>query len=240
MSLNPCIDAILVEVAAPSQIVSISHYSHDPRASSIPPMVARRFRANAATAEEVIAARPDLVLLGAHVAPATQAAIRSAGVRVAQFGVPASIAESRAQVRQVAGAVGQAARGEALVARIDAALAGARAAPGAAPVPALIRMGGGLVPGAGTLADELLGLAGFRNMSARYGLASWDVLPLERLLADPPRVLLTERAARASGLPVPVHGLRVADLPERLLHCAGPNLIEAAGRLAAIRRGAGA
>ncbi|MBB5987053.1 ABC transporter substrate-binding protein [Sphingobium lignivorans] len=240
MSLNPCIDAILLAVADPGQILSISHYSHDPRATSAPLDVARRFPANGGTAEEVIAAGPDLVLLGSHVAPATQRAIADAGVRVETVGVPATIEESRAQVLQVARAIGHEARGRRLLDRIDTALAAARPAPGRSPVPALIRLGGGLVPGQGTLADELLARTGFRNMSHDYGLAMWDMLPLEPLIARPPHLLLTDGAGPGTreAMLARVPGLRVADFPSRLLQCAGPNLIEAAGTLATIRRGA--
>lgn len=238
MSLNPCIDAILVQVADPAQIVSISHYSHDPAATSMPLALARRFPANAETAEEVVALRPDIVLLGPHVAPATQDRIRNMGVRIESAGVPATIEESRAQIMAIARAAGHEARGAALVARIDAALARAAPSAGAAPLPALIRQGGGLVPGQGTLADELLARTGFRNMSGTYGLAMWDILPLEPLIARPPALLLTDRARPDPGaaLLARVPGLRIADFPDRLLQCAGPSLIEAAGRLARIRR----
>lgn len=241
MSMNPCIDAILVQVADPAQIVSISHYSHDPAATSTPLAVARRFPANDDTAEEVVALRPDLVLLGPHVAPATQAAIRSVGVRIESVGVPNSIAESRAQIVQIARAVGHVKRGRALVARIDAALAAARPPAGEAPISALIRTAGGLVPGTGTLADELLRETGFANMSAAYGLAMWDILPLEPLVARPPHLLLTDLSVqhRQPPLLAKLPGLSVADFPDRLLQCAGPNLIDAAQRLAAIRRGRG-
>lgn len=238
MSLNPCIDAIVLRVADPGQIVSISHYSQDARATSVPLDLARRFRANDGTAEEVVAARPDLILLGPHVAPATQAAIRSVGVHMLSIGVPASIAQSRAQIMAIARAVGHPARGRALVAQIDAALARTRPPAGSEPISALIREGGGLVPGTGTLADELLTHTGFANRSARYHLAMWDILPLEPLIADPPRVLLTDPGERESQaqLLAKVPGLRIADFPARLLRCAGPGMIAAAQRLAAIRR----
>lgn len=238
MSMNPCIDAILVRVADPAQIISISHYSKDPAASSIAPDVARRFPANDDTAEEAIALRPDLVLLGSHVAPATQTVIRAVGVHIVKVGVPATVAESRAQVLEVARAVGHPDRGVALVREIDAALAAARAPAGASPVPALIRTGGGLVPGRGTLADELLTGTGFRNMSADYGLAMWDILPLEPLIARPPQLLLADLSARRDqpALLRRVPGMRIVNFPARLLSCAGPNLIDAARALAAIRQ----
>lgn len=238
MSLNPCLDAILLEVADPDQILSLSHYSLDPRSSSTDVARARRFAANFETAEEVVAARPDIVLAGPHVAAATQAAIRSVGVHIVSLGVPATVEESREQIRALASAVGQRARGEALVARIDTALAVARPARGGRPVAALIRQGDGLVPGTGTLVDDLLARTGFHNKSRDYHLAMWDILPLEVMMADPPRLLLTDLSADHAGSRVPggAPALRTADFPARLFQCAGPNLIEASARLAAIRR----
>jgi iron complex transport system substrate-binding protein len=241
VSMNPCVDAILVEVAMPEQIAAISHYSKDARASSISPAVAARFAATAGTAEEAVALRPDIVMTGAHVAPATLAALRRLGVRVVQFGVPDTVAASRAQVRAIAEAVGQPRRGVLLNARIAAAVTAARHEGGK--VPALIWLGGGLVPGRGTLADEMLGLAGFENVSAAMGLAQWDVLPLERLVVRPPRVLLTAGGAkddRMLGHPVlkPLAGeIAVRDFAPTLLYCGGPTIIRAMERLAAVRKG---
>ena len=50
VSLNPCADAIIAEVAAPGQLLAISHYSHDPRASSMPLERAVRFTNTSASA----------------------------------------------------------------------------------------------------------------------------------------------------------------------------------------------
>ena len=238
MSLNPCIDAILLRVADPDQILSISHYSHDPRASSVDVRIARRYPANFETAEEVVAVRPDVVLLGPHVAPATRDRIRSLGIRFVTLTVPSTISEGLDQVRDVARAVGFPARGDALIARIDRALTLAKPPRASRPIPAIIQQGGGLVPGTGTLADELLSRTGFYNMSGTYALKMWDILPLELMVDHPPRVVLTDLAGRRGqdrGLPQGVPGLSFAHFPERLLQCSGPNLIEAAGRLARIR-----
>lgn len=238
LSMNPCIDAILFQVADPAQIVAVSHYSQDPRSSSVDVARARRYPAIHDTAEEAIALRPDIVLLGPHVAPATQAAIRAAGVRIVSIGVPVSLGEGIAQVREVGFIAGHPERGEALARSIEASLAAARPPAGTAAVPAIIRQGDGLVPGQGTLADELMARTGFRNMASAFGLAQWDILRLERLAMDPPRVVLTD-VRRGGGLPpLPDRGTasEVADFPAQLLQCAGPNLIEAAARLKAIRR----
>jgi len=244
VSINPCIDAVLMQVADPAQIVGISHYSQDPRATSIPLAQASRFKATSGTAEEVVALAPDVVMSGPHVAPATIAALKRMRIRLVQYPVPDSIAESEQQVRDIAGIAGHASRGEALARRIAAA-----ARPTAArPVPALIWQSGGLVPGAGTLPDDLLGRAGFRNMSAVYGLKKWDVLPLEYLIARPPRVLLSVAAAEVGEDRLTSHPavrrlaqrIAIAPYPARLMNCGGPTIMAAMARLRQARRGIGA
>lgn len=241
VSLNPCLDAILLEVADPAQLLAISHYSRNPAATSVPLDKAARVPVTAGTAEEVVALAPDLVLAGSHVDPATLKALRRLNIRLLQLGVPDSLAESQAQVSAIARAIGQPARGAALNARIRLAIAAARPAPGTPPVPALIWQGGGLVPGQGTLPDALLASAGFRNLSPGYGLKPWDVLPLEALVARPPRLLLTTtgQGDRLLGHPV-LHGLkrhtRLHPFPEKLMRCGGPTIIAALAELAAARQ----
>lgn len=244
VSINPCIDAVLMQVADPAQIAGISHYSQDPRATSIPLALAKRFRATSGTAEEVVALAPDMVITGPHVEPATLAALKRMGIAIAQYPVPDSVEESVAQVRDIAKVAGHAARGEALARRIAAA---ARPVAGAA-VPALIWQSGGLVPGGGTLPDDLLRRAGFRNMSAVYGLKKWDVLPLEYLIARPPRVLLSTGLAEVGEDRMTSHPavrrlarrIAVAAYPTRLMNCGGPTIIAAMARLHQVRRGIGA
>lgn len=246
VSINPCIDAILMHVADPAQIAGISHYSQDPRATSIPLAQAMRFTATSGTAEEVVALRPDVVMATAPVAPATVAALARMRVRLIQFPIPASIAQSEAQVRDVAAAAGHPARGTALAAAIDAAARPSKRPP----LGALILSGGGLVPGGGTLADEMLTRAGFRNMSAGYGLKQWDILPLEYLIARPPRVLLSvglaearfdsgggDRLASHPALARLARRIVVAPYPTRLLNCGGPTIVAAMARLRAVRNG---
>lgn len=243
VSINPCIDAILMRIADPAEIAGISHYSQDARASSIPLDVARRFHATSGTAEEVVALRPDLVLSGPHVAPSTIAALKRMKIRLVQYPVPDSVDESVAQVREMAAAIGHADRGARLAGAITAA---ARPVAGAK-VPALIWQGGGLVPGAGTLSDDLLARSGFRNMSAAYGLKKWDVLPLEYLVARPPRVLLSVGAAEAGGDRLARHPavrrlgerITVAPYPARLMNCGGPTIVAAMARLRTVREGLG-
>lgn len=247
VSMNPCVDAVLMEIAAPAQIAAISHYSHDPRATSVPLDRALHYPAVPGSAEDVIGAAPDLVIAGPHVSIQTIAALKRLGIPLMQLTVPESVAENQAQISQIAVRIGRGPAGAALNTRIDAAMAASRWT--AAPLDALIWQGSGLVPGKGTLADELMTHAGFRNMSGAIGLKKWDILPLEGLLTDPPAVLLAGRADmgagsgdanRMLGHPALVKAgkqIRIAQYPSNLLHCGGPVIIRSVERLATVRRG---
>ncbi|WP_328832001.1 ABC transporter substrate-binding protein [Thermaurantiacus tibetensis] len=234
VSMNPCADAILAEVAAPGQIAAVSHWSHDPRGTSMDLARARRFPRHFGTAEEVLRLAPDLVVAGAHTPAATRAAFARLGVPVVTVGVPASVADSLAEVRALARAVGRPAAGEALVGRIERALAAARHQ--GPPVPAVLRTPAGVVPGDGTLMADLMATTGFVNAAATMGLARWDVLPVERLLLAPPVLLLADPGAALHPALARAR-VRVAPFDMRLLNCGGPSIIRAAAALAAIRRG---
>lgn len=246
VSMNPCVDAVLMEIAEPAQIAAISHYSHDQRATSIPLDRAQRYPAVSGSAEDVIGAAPDLVIAGPHVSIQTIAALKRLGIPLLQLTVPESVAENQAQITQIAARIGRTQAGNALNARIDAAMVANRW--NAAPIDALIWQGSGLVPGTGTLADELMTHTGFRNMSGPMHLKKWDILPLEGLLDHPPAVLLAGQGDMSAGSgdgnrmlshPALVKAgkqIRIAQYPSNLLHCGGPVIIRSVERLAAVRR----
>lgn len=245
VSLNSCLDAMLVHLADRGQIAALSHYARDARASTVADQ-ARTLPYTWESAEEVIALMPDLVLASQHSALATRNALKRLHVPVQRFNVPRSIDESLGQVREVARLIGHPDRGEALVARIGAAIAAARPAPGARRLTALIYQPNGFAAGPGTLVDEMMSVAGFDNAARRFGLKTWGNVGLERLLADPPQVLLVgvpapgarswaDRVMSHPALKVISGRMRQVRLPEKLLYCGGPVLIETAAAMARAR-----
>lgn len=242
VSLNPCTDAILAEVADPEQLLAISSYSHDPASSSMDLAAARRLRATGGSVEEILALKPDVVVGTSFMAPATSQALERLGFRLERFGIAATVEDSKAQVRQLAALAGHPERGEALAARIDAALARA-APPAGAPVSAVIWQSGGIVAGADTLVSDVLARTGFANMAAAEGLQQADHLPLEAMVARPPRVIFAAGAHEANedrmlGHPALARlaGTRREPLDPALLWCGGPTIPRLAGRLAEVRR----
>ncbi len=242
VSINPCTDAILAEVADPAQMLAISHYSHDPRATSMPIEKARSFPAISGSVEEVLALKPDLVVAGGHVGPATVDALDRLGIALVQAPVASSVEDSDAAIRAIAAAIGRAEQGEMLVGRIAAVLADSLPRSDSS-VPALVWQGGGLVPGKATLIDDLLTRTGFDNVAEARGLAVWDVLGLEYLVDNPPRVLLSANGSMAQqdrmlGHPALARldgQMQFAQFDQNLIFCGGPTIIRAAERLAEIR-----
>lgn len=245
VSLNPCLDAILVQVADRAQIAAISHYSHDLSSSSIG-LLGQTFPFTYETAEEILALEPDLVLTARHSSPATRAALAKLGIRVELFGTPESVADNLAQVVQLSRAVGHPERGQALIARIERALAEAAPAPGTPRLSALTYQAGGFAAAHGTMMDEMMRRAGLDNAATRYGLKRTGNIPLERLIADPPDVLLAgetkpgaptwaDRVLRHPALAHAAPRMHRATFPQRLTFCGGPVLIDTARMLARVR-----
>lgn len=238
VSTNPCADAILLRLAAPDRIAAISRYSQDPAATSIDLAIARGYRGIAGTAEEVIALKPALVLTSSFTPAATRRAYERAGLRVLLLDAPGTIAASEAQVMQIASAVGEPAKGRAMVAAIKAAVV---AKPSGREASALMFIGGNLVNGSGTLLDEMMRRAGFRNAAADYGLAFTGTLPIETIVRRPPDIVLAPEEPTRSGTlrahVLAATGARMiqAEFPRRLVNCGGPTIPVAMARLRAIR-----
>jgi iron complex transport system substrate-binding protein len=232
VSANPCVDAVLAEIAAPGQITAVSAFSHKAESASAPLAWARKHPSVGITAEEIIAARPRLLLTGNLASAGTNAALTKAGIKMITFGVPTTVKESVSQVRQIARATGRQAAGEALVTQIEAALP----PPSLPKLSALIWQAGGFVAGKGTLQDELLGRAGFANASETYGLKQWEQLPLETMIRKPPSVIFTASGANsdeARALTMRQRMIarlgsktRIVPFPDKLLFCGGPTIID--------------
>ena len=242
-SLNPCSDAVLAEVADPDQIAALSHYSRDPAASSMDLARARQLPSTSGSVEELAMLRPDLVIADPFLPVTTAAALADLGIPVARLPIATSVDESLAQVRKIASLAGQGARGEALVARIDQALARAAPPAGHKPISAVVWQAGGIVPGEGSLIADLLHRTGFRSLSAAKGMKQADFLPLELMIADPPQVILAAGNVHAQENRLLVHpalkalpGTRREAFEPSLLWCGGPTIVRAAERLAQVRQ----
>lgn len=241
VSANLCADRLVLQLADRQDIVSVSHYATDPAMSTVTD-AAKGLPLNRADAEEIAALHPDLVVLGTSATSrATAAMLRTLGIAVHIVPAAKSLADVAAAIRGVASALGQEARGEAMIARLESGL-GAVAAPRPAKARAAIYLAGGWSSGRGTLADELLTRAGFANIAAEDGLSGFGALPLESLVAQKPDLIVFETIGETGPslgsalLDNPVlaaSGARILRMPARLWTCPDPAVADAAQRIAA-------
>jgi iron complex transport system substrate-binding protein len=189
VSLNLCADQFVVALAERDRIAALSPLAADPALSAVAAEAEGIPRARP-IAEEVLPLRPDLAIAGPWGAARVAAMLDSRGVAVLRLGLAEDFAAILAQLRKVAAALGETGRGEALAGAIARELAAIPPRP--EPRRALVWQARGFVPGRFTLPDAVLRAAGLANAApfAGYGFVS-----LERLLADPPDLLVTAPAA---------------------------------------------
>jgi iron complex transport system substrate-binding protein len=241
VSMNLCTDQMALLIAAPGQLVSVSHVAHDPVSSPLW-QAARAIPANRASAEQVYLMRPDLVLTGEWDSPATLDMLRRLGLRVERFALETGFADIRANLRRMGDLLGRSERAEALIAAMDAGLA--EVTPQGPPPSAILYQSASWTSGAGTLADAILTAAGYDNLSARLGLEGMAPLSLERLVLARPDVLVggATYAAPALAQEVLRHPAARAVAPggrlaadDRLWTCGTPLVAEAVRALAEVR-----
>jgi iron complex transport system substrate-binding protein len=188
-SINLCSDQLVLATADPEQILSVSWLAADPE-ESLFAQAAARHALNYGAAEELLRFDPDVVIAGSYTNAFTRALLIRLGYRVVELAPETSIPEIEANVRRVATAVGHAQRGEQLVASIRAATQSIDAhRPARAPATVVVRPGGFTV-GQHSLANDLMMLAGVRNVAAEQGLDRWGSLSMEALLRSAPELIV--------------------------------------------------
>ena len=185
MSLKICTDALLLDLLPPARIASVTFMSHEPGALRFWPQAAQ-VAVNHGSAEEILATRPDLILTDPYMPAAMRALLARTGARVLEVPPASDFAQIRAVTRMVAAALGETARGEALIARMDNELAAVRARRPSTPIRVAEWGNGGYVPGAGGLFGAMLDAAGGASI-VRGGMGYYDV---EALIAADPDVLV--------------------------------------------------
>lgn len=226
ISLNPCTDQYVLALADPAQIAGLSRHAANPQMSAAAQQ-ARPYRRFGTNAEEVLAAKPDLVLgLPFGSSPA---AVALAGQHYPTLDLPpaTSFADIVAQTRQVGAALGKAQRAEALVAGMERDLASVPH--GRTGLVAAYYQRRGFLTGTGTLVDDMMARAGMENLARRLNKPVLARLSVEELVAARPDVIIMESAnrhVRDQGTELLHHpALRAIPrlyLPEAWTVCGGP------------------
>jgi iron complex transport system substrate-binding protein len=182
-SLGQCSDQYVLALAPKASIVGLSPRVGD-RDSYLRAQAAGLPRRRASV-EAILTARPDIVVYWWLGDERLARALQARHIRTVRIEEASDFDAIRANVRRVAAALGQPARGEALIARMDGQLAAAHGAWRGRG--ALYLTSGGFTAGPGTLIDAILRAAGLTNLAAAPGYRS---VPSERLIAEPPSAVV--------------------------------------------------
>lgn len=223
VSLNLCTDELVLLVARPEQIRSVSYLSRLPEESALW-RAARAYRGNDGSMLAAAAVRPALVVTMGAAGRDQQRLATAIGARLLVLPYPASLADVAASVRAVGRATGNAARAE----RVAAAM---RAVVASRPPRARDAT---WIDGAGrTLSPHGLGASWLRLAGLRQVAVPGDRLTLERLMTRPPTLIVQSRyrarqmSSATAWLRHPAARVRARTLVTdgRRWTCAGPSLL---------------
>lgn len=245
VSLNLCIDPILMALVPRERIAALSIVSSDPDVSLLTGKL-DGIKLVRGSAEDVLALDPDLVLAGAFTTPATVSLLRRLGRRVEVIEQASNSEGIIRVIRQIAAALSEEEQGRLLIEsfsrRLDAVTPTSPERPSAVAYHA-----NGLVSGGDTLLDEAMTRAGFINAAQDLAPGRGGRIALEALIATPPDLLIlaqardTYRSVAADNLRHPALAVLMTRRPSLVLPmpywiCGTPALAHAAELLADTRR----
>ena len=237
-SLNLCTDLLLLELVEPERIVSLTYWAADPDLSYLADR-ARGIALNHSLAEEIVPLEPDLVLAGQFSDVLVISILEQLGYPVAVLDVPLTLAGMREHILAFGELVEEPQRARQLADEIDAGLRAAAWTGVDAGWPLAAVYGPqGVSPGRDTLLNDLLALAGYRNLAAELGIVSYGTLSLEELVMAEPDILVLDNVASNTDS-VAHQALRhpvlrrqfaekpVLELPPKWSVCVGPTVVDA-------------
>jgi iron complex transport system substrate-binding protein len=198
LSLAPNITEILFALGLGDRVVGVTDYCDYPPAALAKPRIGGFVNPSI---EAIVVQRPDLVVATTDGnRPEDVATLERLGIAV--YVVQShSIADIRAAIEAVGALTGAEARARAVNAELERRLARIRAAVGGlAPVSVFVALDRAplITAGPGTFVDELVTLAGGRNVAAASPIR-YPVFSIEQLLAADPRVILDAAEVRPIG-----------------------------------------
>lgn len=242
-SMHLCSDQLLLALAQPEQIASLSYLAADPQYSPVA-AAAQGFHLNHGQAEELLPLQPDLVLTGAFSTLLAAQLLERQGLRVERLAVVTSIAGQLQQIREVGALLQRSGDAAALAAALQQQIGQETAAlrPRLAGKRAAFYSSNGFSYGRGTLQHDFILSLGMHNSAA--GIEGVAQLPLERLLRETPDYLFLDRAPQDEAplahalLQHPAFAalqprLQFIVLPDALFQCASPLFVTAYRQLGA-------
>ena len=182
VSLDYCADQFVLKLVDRERILAVSPDAE--KDFSYMRGAARGIPVVRPVAEDALVLKPDLVIRAYGGGPNAAEFFERAGVPVLNVGWASDIESVKRIIQEVAGGLGETARGEEVVAEMNARLAAL--AKNATEGTALYMTPAGVTTGPGSLVHEMLRAADLNNFQEQPG---WRSLPLERLAYEQPDIV---------------------------------------------------
>jgi len=244
--MNLCTDQLLMLLADPDKIASVSYLAAK-REASMMHKQAIGLHQNHGWAEEILLLNPDLVLAGSFTSRPTVFLLKRLGFNLVEIPVAANIEDIRRNLRTVAEAIDETQRGEYLIDAFDRRLTVVTASiTQPRPVATYYRQNG-LTSGSHTLSGAIMEASGLVNLAAQQGISGSGHFALESLISLQPDIIVMRRkhnrkysVARGTfqhpAFRTFAGNRLVVRIPDQLWACGTPFVIEAIEHLAYTRQ----
>lgn len=247
-SINLCTDQLVLLLAEPQQILSLSNLSHD-SAGSFFFEQARQYPVTNGESESILALGPDLILAGQYTTKHTVRLLTELGFRVELVPIANTLEQLYDNIVSVANWLGHANKGTRLVAELRKRIASQRQtlAKHAEPNPSAAYYDpNGYTVGQNTLRGLALALSGWSNVAAEWGVDQYGSMPLESIVSLSPDAIIDSPYSEGTysrGQQMLKHpalhrqGLDplIISIPSRQTICAGPWTVDMIEMLASKR-----
>jgi len=239
VSMNLCADQMVLLLAEPGTVVSVSFLTADPAESPVSHMT-DGLTLNHGEAEEVIALNPDLIVTGRFTTGAAKQLLRRLDYPVIEVDIPLTFTGVRESYLTLGARLGRAAHARTLMDTLDRRLAEIDAMTAQRSFGSvLILVANSFTVGRPSLVDEVLTRIGLSNVAVQLGVGDFGQVTLEAvLLAAPDTIVrmmyrpdapsLASHTLAHPALQKFLGGQPMIPVPQAWVNCGGPYLADAA------------
>ncbi|RYY75070.1 MAG: ABC transporter substrate-binding protein [Gammaproteobacteria bacterium] len=192
VSINLCLDALLIKLVEPARVDSLYYLSANPQFSSVAEQ-AKTYNLNHGLAEDIVPRNPDLILAGEYSSLELRTLLKQLGFRVEVLPLPRNLDDISTHIRRFGSLVDRAAEAEIMARAMEQKLTQLDALQKTSTsIRGFWYSSNGVVVGAETLENELMTRAGFHNIALDKNISGFKQIDLEELILAQPKVLIIE------------------------------------------------
>ena len=199
VSINVCTDELVLDIAKPQQIQSLSYLSHSFSDTSYAKR-AMAYPINHGNSEEIITLKPDLVLMSQYSSAYTKKLLHRVGIKTFQLPIAHSVNDMLRNVRLMANVLNRHQRGDTIVQSLKLKLhaLSQRVSHHTTGRPTVLSYtAGGWLRKPPTLLDDIIRHAGAINLARQFNKPGWTYVPYEAIVRLKPDYLIVIRASRS-------------------------------------------